>query len=380
MAVPMNQKTMGKAPDSSQNGSISCYQLFSLLLLSRLMQTMLYVGERRVSLAQMCALLFATLIELAASIPAVMLSKRSDAGVLKTLFCRTGENTPKKGAAELLFRAAGLLYFLFFVYIAAGTLGSFADFMQKQFPDTAPTWLVLVTVTAAGWYCSLMGLEGLSRAGSVLLGGIALLIVLMAAVSEGSFDWLNVVPFSPETLPDFWDYALRDLASSWWLPLTALFYPDVRGGLEKTAGLYLASKLLLLESLMLVIMLVMSSFVEVLGYPLLTLGAYARTDFIQHFGAINMLFWTANCVVVLSLYILAASRAALGGRSTGLKKGAAAAAALALAAVSYRLGIGYDERFGLYLRTALIAVLGVLLPLLGLIRLYIGRAFLCEGE
>ena len=101
-----------------------------------------------------------------------------------------------------------------------------------------------------------------------------------------------------------------------------------------------------------------------IGYPILALGAYARTDFIRHFDAVNMFVWSLNCVIVGAVYLFITSR----GISPKTKPGRIAsvvvvsAVAAAGGITSYYLNIDYRSDTAYIIKLLGIVVLGVILP------------------
>lgn len=334
---------------------ISSLQMYAILILARIMHTMIYfTASTEVGTGQMAALVFTTAIEFFAAMPLISYISEGGGDIPADI---SGDRQGKSFAARLI----RLLYTLFFLFISSGTLTYFADFMQAEFPEIASPYIVIFILAAVGCYCARLGIEGIARSGVIVLGVVFVLVVTMAAVSEGDFDHLNLEPVTPEDVPGILEYTVKDLSAAWWLPMFAALAPHLSGSAKKTAAAYLISKLVILEGLFLLVILMLWNFVNVIGYPILALGAYAKTDFIQHFDSINMFVWTLTCIIVNGTYFFIAS-----GKGEKRPKTAKIIAVGLIAAVgaclSYNLSLSYRNAAALTIKLCGIVGLGILLP------------------
>ncbi len=269
--------------------------MYILLILARILHTMIYFhGDLGVGLWMLPAQIISFIIELAAALPLIFLMK-SGKSVIDVL--------GRRAWAARLIRAG---YVLFFLFIACGSISRFAAFMDSEFPRVASPIVVTFVIAFAAAYCSRLGIEALARAGTVVFAAFIILFLSMSLVSEGEFDALNLTVPDRGDLDSMWRMVYEDLCSSWWIPMLAVLAPYARGGAGKTVAAFLITKLSILAVLLILVLGVLGDFVRVIGYPILALGAYARTDFIRHFDAVNMFVWSLNCIVVISCYIFIA--------------------------------------------------------------------------
>lgn len=334
---------------------ISSVQMYAILILARIMHTMIYfTANTDIGTGHMAALLFTTAIEFIAVMPLISYISGGGNDIPADI---SGDREGKSIGARLI----RLMYSVFFIYVASGTLNYFADFIQAEFPEIANPYIVIILLAAVGCYCARLGIEGLARAGVIVLGVVFVLVITMAAVSEGDFDPLNIEPITLRTLPDVFDYAVKDISSAWWIPMFAALAPHLRGSAKKTAAAYLISKLVILESIFFLVILMLWNFVNVIGYPILALGAYAKTDFIQHFDSINMFVWSLTCIIVNGTYFFIASGKGEKHPQT-LRIILSAAVTAAVACLSYYYNLSYRNRTATVIKLISIAVLGIILP------------------
>lgn len=338
---------------------ISAWQLMALLLLARIMHSMVYksfhfTGGTPILLGLFCA----TAVEAVAAIPLVL------------YFQKGGQDI----AAELCGKrawAVKILYSLYFLVISGGTIALFTEFIELRFDGTLSPIPAIIILAGAAAYVACLGIESAARAGTVVFWMFVILFVSMTAVSEGSFDWLNIRPLGAGDGEKFWNYFLESLSSSWWLPMLAALGPHLRSGAAKTAYGYIAMKFLISGTLILMITLVLWRYINVLGYPLLALGAYAKSGFIQRFDAINMLVWAVNCTLVGGVYIFICSRPA---KKRHIVSVIASVIAAAVGIYFYKTGLELDARWLIWFKAVGIALLGLILPAAALVKLLMTRA------
>ncbi len=334
---------------------ISSGQMFILLILARIMHTMVFhSADFSVGTYMLPTLIVTTLIEAALSLPALILID-GGSDIIREL----------SHGSKKCYTLLRLLYSLYFLYIATGTIKYIAEFMHTQFRRVISPIAVIVILAVAAAYCAHLGIEALARAGTVVFWIFIALFISMALVSEGTFNMSNLTPISGNDFPAMLDYAVRDLSSGWWLPMLVVLGTHLNGskdGAKKAACGYLIFKLIMLEVLAVLIILVLGKFADILGYPLLALGAYARTVFVQSFDAVNMFVWCMNAVLVCGVYLFIATDELTGKKQTAGELSAMIVTAIA-AIAAYNLDLDFNGEVAMLIKTAGIILLGVLLPL-----------------
>ena len=322
-----------------------------LLLLARVMHTMIYRFDNFTSGTPiMLGLLVTTVIEAVLCLPAVI------------YFSHGGTDMPREIAGHRS-KLIELLYSVYFTVIAGGTVALFAEFLHNEFSRTVTPIVAIIMLAAVAAYCAVLGIEGLARAGTVVFWLFAAFFIWMAVVSEGEFNWLNIRPMIPGDAPQFWNYVLESISSAWWIPMLCILGSHLRNGAWKSAAGFLALKLVITEALILMITLVLWRYTYVLGYPIFALGAYAKSDFIQRFDAINMLIWALNCALVVAVYIFISAKPAGGTRTASA---AFAALAAAFAIYEYKRGLRFNEPWFLMIKLGGILLLGIIIPIAAL--------------
>ncbi len=337
---------------SGKRPEISPYQLMILLLTARIMHTMIFRFDGFSSgLPIMLGLIITTAVEGVLCLPAVLYYSRGGRSVTDDL--------------GRFSKPAKLLYSAYFCVIAGGTAALFAQFLQKEFSDSVSPEAAIILLGLVAAFCASHGIEALARASSVIFWLFAVMFVWMAAVNEGRFDFLNIRPLIGDDVKTMLSYALESLSSAWWIPMLCVLGEHLGRGAAGAAYGFLALKLLIIETLLVLITLVLWKYIGVLGYPIYALGAYAKSGFIQRFDAINMLVWAINCAAVFGVYVFISSKPMEGKKSAPLL---AAAVSTAIALYELHRGLRYNEPWLLWFKGAGIAVLGIAFPLAAMIR------------
>lgn len=275
---------------------ISLWQVFVLLMLGRIMYSMLYQAQGFTSgTPMMWGQLFATLIEAVIAIPLLIFLSKGEP---------LAQSISRNEAVQAVVKGCFAVYF---VGLFSMMLCSFAKFMHNQFSVIGSPVTVILILAAASAYCASLGLEGLARAAGIVFWCVMILIVSMALLSEGKPNSLYLQPMTAQDTATMLEYMKESRGSSWWLPMLASLAGELKKDSWKAGIGYLVGKLVFVELLILAVTLILWRFINIPGYPILALGAYAKTDFIQRFDAVNMFVWTLNCVIVGGSYLYSSS-------------------------------------------------------------------------
>lgn len=322
-------------------------QLFALLVLTRLMYTMLYRTESFSSGAPLLlGQLIATAIETVVCIPAF-------------IFSRKGISISEVAVRP---KTVGIAYSVYFTLIYSFTLCDFVRFLHSEFSKVATPLVAAFALGIACIYCACMGIEGLARGASVTFVCVLLLVGGMIVLSDGTPNTLYLQPYTNADVKTMLDYILEDLSVNRMPVMLVVLSGNLRkSGIKSGVG-YLVFKLTFTCGLIYAVTVILWRYVNIPSYPILALGAYAKTDFIRRFDSLNMFFWTLNCVLTGGVYLHCGANEfsrpyviAIGIIGT------------ALGLAGFYLSFPTDDTAFRWINIALIALLGVAMPLWGLI-------------
>lgn len=337
----------------SDKPKIGTGQLFALLALSQIMYTMLYRTQTFSSgMPLMLGQLIVTAIEALLCIPVLIFSAR---GVSVT-----------DALGGKLSCIAKALYSIYFTLAFASLVSDFTGFIYSEFPDVAYFLLAAAVIAIACTYCAYLGIEGLARAASVVFVIVIILVAAMTFLSDGRPNSLYLQPMTNSDSRDMLNYIAKELSVNHPLVMLAVLSGNIRA--EKKSGIkagigYLLFKLVFTECLIYAVTVILWRYVNIPGYPILALGAYAKTDLIRRFDSINMFVWTLNCALTGGGYIIC-------GTLPFNKK-----SVIAVGGIGLCLGLGLfcgtvatDSGIIAWVNISLMVLLGTLLPIVALIK------------
>lgn len=221
----------------------------------------------------------------------------------------------KKSAAEVILSKnkpcgviAAALYLLFFLFVTANSLVHFQSFLSARFFPYADSILWIGVMLIVCVYCACLGTEALGRSAVLLFWIFVISLAAMAISSAGEIDSANLY-FEPLTKDGLFSAVLDDLSRSGEI-CAAVFLagrvrPAEQGRCGLRCGIYglLASKLVLAETVMLLVAAVLGDFALLSDYPFLALGTFGGERFIQRADSLYLVVWTITAVLNVSLFL-----------------------------------------------------------------------------
>lgn len=267
-------------------------QLLLLLLMCRVFTLMTFSQHTDdVLTVRMTAAVISTAIQAVLLIPAVLL--------------RDSVTRAAMGKSRAAGIFAAFLYLLFFLFYTLNGVMRFRGFLSDRFfRDTGGIlWLAILLAVCA--YCARLGTEALGRSGVLLFWLFAAALVIMTISSAGDFDMTNLV-FGEPVSDSLFTAVLEDLSRNGEICAAVFLAGHVRSRLR--CGVYglLASKLILIEAVILLITAVLGDFAAYTDYPFLTVGTFngmGGGGFIQRGDAFYLIVWTVTAVVNVSLFL-----------------------------------------------------------------------------
>lgn len=233
----------------------------------------------------------------------------------------------KKSATEVIIQKnkpcgiiAAALYLLFFLFVTANSLLHFQSFLSARFFPYADSlvWIGVILIVCV--YCAFLGTEALGRSAVLLFWIFVLSLAAMAISSAKGADSANLY-FEPLNAGGLFSAVLDDLSRSGEI-CAAVFLagrvrpqeqnrstersrPDGKSGCGLRCGIYglLASKLVLAETVMLLVAAVLGDFALLSDYPFLALGTFGGERFIQRADSLYLIVWTITAVLNVSLFL-----------------------------------------------------------------------------
>ena len=270
---------------------ISWGQLLLLLFMCRVFTLMTFVpfSEQDSTLSvRLTAAAVASAIQAVILIPAVLLRDSSTSVLLNR--CRP------------VGVIAVILYLAFFLFYTANSLLHFRSFLSSRFFPTADSTLWTAVILIVCVYCGCLGIEALGRAAIPVFWLFIAAMIMMVFSAAENFSTANFY-LSPVTPQSLFDEVSSELARNGEICAAVFLAKHVREKLR--CGVYglLASKLLLAEAVLLTVCLVLGDFAMLTDYPLLSLGTFGGTRFLQRGDSLYLIVWTITAVLNISLFL-----------------------------------------------------------------------------
>ncbi|MDE6746650.1 MAG: GerAB/ArcD/ProY family transporter [Oscillospiraceae bacterium] len=227
----------------------------------------------------------------------------------------------KKSSTEVILQKnkpcgiiAAALYLLFFLFVTANSLVHFQSFLSARFFPYADSlvWIGVMLIVCV--YCACLGTEALGRSAVLLFWIFVISLAAMAISSAKEAESANLY-FEPLNTGELFSAVLDDLSRSGEI-CAAVFLagrvrpaeqnrPDGKSGCGLRCGIYglLASKLVLAETVMLLVAAVLGDFALLSDYPFLALGTFGGERFIQRADSLYLIVWTITAVLNVSLFL-----------------------------------------------------------------------------
>ncbi len=229
-------------------------QFLLLLFMCRVFTLMTFVPFARdgegLSL-RLTAVAVSTAVQAALLIPVVLLGRSATSVILdKNNICGT---------------VAAALYLLFFLFYTANSLMHFQRFLSARFFPYADSLLWIAVILAVCVYCACLGTEALGRSAVLLFWIFIIALAAMAFSSAGDCDSANLY-FEPLEARGLFSAVLDDLSRNGEICAAAFLAGRVRDKLRCGVYGFLTAKLVLAETVMLLIAAVLGDFAVLSDY------------------------------------------------------------------------------------------------------------------
>lgn len=227
----------------------------------------------------------------------------------------------KKSATEVLLeknKACGIvaaaLYIMFFMFWTVNSLLHFQSFLSARFFPYADSLLWIGVILIICVYCACLGTEALGRSAVLLFWVFIAALIAMSVSSAKEIDTANLY-FDPIKPNGLFRAVIEDLSRNGEICAAVFLAGRVRSAEQAVpdgkkhgnlrCGVYgvLASKLVLAETVMLLIAAVLGDFAALADYPFLALGTFGGERFIQRSDSLYLIVWTVTAVLNVSLFL-----------------------------------------------------------------------------
>lgn len=338
---------------------ISVWQLFAVLLLSRLLTLLTYttLGVPDMQNADYFpAAVFSVLFILLFSVMLFVQMRYFPAHDLTDI---------AYFSSPVFSKCVSVLYAVYFLLVALETLARLELFVSTViFPSRQSGFLILICVVAA-CYAASLGVEALGRTGAICFSlFVAVFLFIMFAMAD-KIDFLNFSPMFYDGIKPSLSSGLSAATHSSEIMMFAMMLPRVSGNVKKSYAAWLA---VFLGSSLLVFFFVFGG----LGYfaltqlfPIHAVAVLSEVSVFQRFDVLLTGVWILNAFVKISfLLYLVSELLQKSFRPAWKNRYIAVSGVLIAAAQIFFVGsfTGYFYSIGMWTRTAVFALFAVILP------------------
>lgn len=274
---------------------IRTYQLFCILLLSRLLSllTLASIGtEQPSSTDYLVSVFFCGLFILFLSIPMLLFLK----------------NYPQMNLVDVAYRVSpivskciSVLYAVFFSYFAFVTLSTLKLFVATSvFPNDESTVFVLICL-AASCYAATLGLEAIGRASTIALSIFVFSFLFIILIMFDKVRFLNFTPLFLDGVAPSVKFGLRLASITNEIAMILILAPRVKGNKQKMYGWWLFCLLLSILIIFFFTFGGLGDFAVKQLFPVYSMAVLSEFSVFQRFDVLLTGIWILTAFLKISL-------------------------------------------------------------------------------
>ncbi len=311
---------------------LSLPQLTAILLCCFMARIMTYIPHRNENpILMVAAELISCAAEFAILLPAAALYSRSrEKGVLGSA----------GAVGKIVGKISAAAYLLFCMAALAASAANFTYYLRLSYSEYFPAGAVITVLSAAAIYTASSGVNacGKTSAAAVIITIVGIIFTIIGFDGEMNFRALNMAVSDRGTA--VWEGVLKIFSRSREIVFFILFLPFLKDRPVKTAASYLSLKFIISSLIIVVITIVLGDYAQISQLPFFTLSSYSKTNIVERYGALFLLFWTL-CETAALAAILLCTLQCLKSLFPGIKsKGGILFSGAAAGAAAYILLLG----------------------------------------
>lgn len=338
---------------------ISVWQLFAVLLLSRLLTLLTYTtlgAETMQNSDCFPSVVFAVLLILLFSVLLFVQMRRFPGQDLVDIaYYRS----------PAFSKCVSVLLAVYFLSVALETLARLELFVSTViFPNRQSAFLILICVAAA-CYAASLGIEALGRTGAVSLSLFAAAFLFIMFAMAEKIDFLNFSPmFYDGVMPSLTE-GLRAATRSAEIVMFAAMLPRVSGNAKKAYAAWIAAFLFSSLTVFFFVFGGLGYFALTQLFPIHAVAVLSEISVFQRFDVLLTGIWILSAFVKISFLLYLVSAFLQKSFRASWKNRYIAVSGILISAVQIFFAgsfTGYFYTVGLWTRTIIFAVFTVLLP------------------
>lgn len=285
----------------SSDFKISPYQLFALLICSRIIVTITFsvnTQSHTVNNGDWFSSLLLIPVLLIGGIPFFLLCKRDKT---KSVIDCAYDISPPFG------HITALLYTVFFTFVPCVSVARFNVFVTSAIQIEQPAYFYPVLVLIAVAFAVSRGIEAISRTGALttVIGGGILLVILIILIKR--FDFSNISSPVYNGMGNILNTVSIMLANSVEAVAILVIFPFVRSNAHRSYRFFVVFSGIMIGIIMLAVILVLGSYAAVQEFPFHMAAGVAQLGSLKRLDAFQTAVWLVGCFIKSSFFVYLSS-------------------------------------------------------------------------
>lgn len=280
---------------------VTCFQIFSLFFVSRILVSLTYIpslnyqqakGDLLLSVLTMLPLLIIFFLPV-------------------YFYMKVYGNENLGSVARRMSKPVGtgisLLYFLWFIYVSALNVTRFVYFVTSELNPDASNFLLILLVIAAACYGAYLGTQSLGRVAVIVLWFILISFIFVMLFALPDFRFSNFSPILENKLSDNMLNAVSLASSSAEITLLPFLVSKMKGTIRKKHFIsWSAGIVLLVFALYFVTIGTLGDFAKTQSFPIYAMSQISGVGMLQRLDAVHTSIWIIALFLKVALFLVAA--------------------------------------------------------------------------
>lgn len=211
------------------------------------------------------------------------------------------------GCSKIFGKIVGAYFFLIIILLSIYTVTTFTSFITTAiFPNSSQV-LIIVTFLIACTYGAIMGLEGVSRAGTIIFVVFLISIGFIIFALADNMKLYNIKPMVNEPVKSVITAIIANVSRNLEIVLLIILYPNINGSFTKISLGYIGLSSLFFLALGTVTVLILGDYTIKQIFPFYSVTAIAHIGVFQRMDALYMGLWVVLGYIRTTLTLIASS-------------------------------------------------------------------------
>lgn len=296
-----------------ETGTISTFQLYAILLLSRMTALFTFMlpttgfllsGDRIITTVPLL------ITELFYGLSAVYMINRADN---KSIIASAA------GVSPFFGRITCVIYIICFIWFAGISVSRFELFISTVMFPNSELYLMTLILLAASFYGALKGIEALGRASVILASLLGVSILFIILTVTGSFEYTNLTPVLTTGISPILSFAFYVSARTVEFITLFVIAPRVKGSIRKVTLVWTVTVSIITAVILTVLAGVTGKYGDDQIFPLYTLTVIAKFGIFERLDDILTGLWVLSTFIQLTFLLVSGTLAAEQGFSNAKK-------------------------------------------------------------